>query len=43
MERMIEKASDKDPFFNSCSEKKFLVGALEAYRDSDLAAYSELM
>lgn len=41
MERMIEKASDKDPFFVSSYEKKFLDAILLAFRNNDMTSFAE--
>lgn len=41
MEKIIEKADDKDPYFSSSAEKKFLERVMEAYRHKDLEAFSD--
>jgi alpha-soluble NSF attachment protein len=41
LEKAIDIATDKDPFFNNSMEQKFLIRILEAWRTKDFDTFSQ--
>lgn len=41
MDKMIAKACDRDPFFMSSYEKRFLTNVLKAFQNNDIMAYAD--